>query len=181
LHLLPALIVALAAAPALAQQSPDPLQKFYGEPLKRLYEDPMKKYFPDPTPPGLRPPPSAYPSNPLIPGGQPRAPRTFNQSRSAPGTAPELPPGMVTGAQPYGNQPEYDSRFRHFDANNDGQLSRDEYLRSNMQRAPVNPSVRDLGSDSLRRRFDSRFAGTDANRDGRVTRQEYDAARNPRF
>lgn len=181
LHLLSAFVVALVAAPAAAQQSPDPLRKFYGEPYKQLYQDPMKKYLPNPTPPGLAPLPPIYPDNPLIQGGQTRAPRTFNQARPAPGAAPELPPGMVTGTQPYGNLPDYDPRFRHYDANNDGQLSRDEYLRSQMQRAPANPSVGDLRANSLRRRFDSRFAGADANRDGRVSRQEYDSVLNPRF
>jgi len=67
------------------------------------------------------------------------------------------------------------------DANNDGQISRDEYLRNQMQRAPVNPSVRDLQAGSLQRRFDGRFGAADTNRNGRIDPNEYMGASNPRF
>ena len=185
-RILPLALTAFIAAPALAQQpgTPnDPLQRMYDAPLKRYFsnEDPLKKYMPSQKPsPFATRPPSIYPDNPLIPGGQPQAPRTFNQ-QAAPAPLPQLPPGMVTGQQPYGSQPAYDPRFRHMDANNDGQISRDEYTRNQMQRAPTNPSVRDLQAGSLQRRFDGRFGAADANRNGRIDRNEYDAAPNPRF
>jgi hypothetical protein len=187
LRVLPLALTALLAAPALAQQPAtpnDPLQRMYDAPLKRYFgnEDPLKRYLPNQKPtPFEAKPPSVYPDNPLIPGGQPRAPRTFNQQAAPAARQPQLPPGMVTGAQPNGTQPTFDPRFRHLDANNDGQISRDEYLTSRMQRAPVNPSVRDLQAGSLQRRFDSRFGAADANRNGRIDRNEYDAATNPRF
>ena len=174
---------ALIAAPAYAQQTPnDALQKMYDAPLKRMYDDPMKKYYADPAPMPQPPkPPQIYPSNPLIPGGQPRSPRTFNQQPSGSTTQPQLPPGMVAGGMPYGSQPTLDPRFRHMDSNNDGQISHDEYLRSQMQRAPFNPAYNDLQGGSLQRRYDSRFRGADANRDGHITRDEYDSSLNPRF
>jgi hypothetical protein len=185
-RILPFAMIAFMAAPALAQRpgTPnDPLQRMYDAPLKRYFsnEDPLKKYMPTQKPsPFQQKLPSIYPDNPLVPGGQPQAPRTFNQ-QSAPEALPQLPPGMVTGAQPYGSQPAYDPRFRHFDANNDGQISRDEYVRTQMQRAPANPSVGALGAGSLQRRFDSRFGAADTNRNGRIDPNEYGAASNPRF
>jgi len=179
---LPLALAALLAASAHAQQQPsDILQKMYDAPLKRMYDDPMKKYRPDTSPPPTAPLPQIYPNNPLIPGGQPQAPRTFNQLPSAPPVAPTLPPGMVAGGKPYGDRPPLDPRFRHMDANNDGQISREEYLRSNMQRAPAVPTTGALQGSVLQRRFDSRFKGADVNHDGQISRDEYDSTLNPRF
>jgi hypothetical protein len=178
---LPLALAILIAAPAYAQTPNDALQKMYDAPLKRMYDDPMKKYYTEPAQPSMPKPPQIYPNNPLIPGGQPQPMRTFNQGSSGAAAQPNLPPGMVTGGMPYGSQPPLDPRFRRMDSNNDGRITREEYLRSQMQRTPVNPSYNDLEAGSLQRRYDSRFRGADANHDGRITRDEYDSSLNPRF
>jgi hypothetical protein len=189
--LLSIMLAGLFAAPAFAQtrssppapaqsQRNDPLQRMYDAPLRKLYEDPLKKMYPEPGSPFGRAP-SIYGANPLIPGGQPTAPTTMNAAPPAAPAAPPLPPGMVTGEKPYGEQDAFDPRFRRLDANNDGQLGRDEYLRMQMQRAPAHPAYADTQRGSLQRRFENRFGAADTNRNGRIDRQEYDRARNPRF
>jgi hypothetical protein len=194
MHIKPILLAIVAtalAAPAFAQmrsapgapsdaQRRDSLQRMYEAPLRKMYEDPLKKMFPDPTSPFGKAP-QIYGANPLIPGGQPTAPRTMNEPPAAVPAQPPLPPGMITGAKPYGEQDAFDPRFRRFDANNDGQLTRDEYSRMQMLRAPANPAYADTQRGSLQRRFDSRFGAADSNRNGRLDRNEYNSATNPRF
>jgi hypothetical protein len=188
--LLAAVAIALAA-PAFAQtrnapgapadaQRRDSLQRMYDAPLRRMYEDPLRKIYPDTSSPFGKAP-QIYGSNPLIPGGQPTAPTTMNAPPPAVPAAPPLPPGMITGDKPYGEQDTFDPRFRRFDANNDGQLSRDEYQRMQMLRAPSYPAYADTQRGSLQRRFDNRFGAADTNRNGRLDRQEYNGATNPRF
>jgi hypothetical protein len=176
----PALAQMRGAPPAPAQsQRSDPLQRMYDAPLRKLYEDPLKKMYPEPGSPFGKPP-SIYGANPLIPGGQPTAPTTMNAPPPAVPPSPPLPLGMITGEKPYGEQDAFDPRFRRFDANNDGQLSREEYARMQNLRAPANPAYADTQRGSLQRRLNDRFGAADANRNGRIDRREYDA-RGSRF
>jgi len=176
----------LAAEPAFSQSqlpTPESIQRMYDAPVKRLYEDPMAKYNPPTS--SADPARNLYGRNPMIPGGAPTAPHTYNESAPTGGTAAGLlPPNARAGAAaaaPSGDDAAAEARFRRLDLDNNGKITRDEYVNSQMMRAPGSGLAAQARRESLGRRFDSRFGGADRNHDGRITPDEYVGASNPRF
>jgi hypothetical protein len=175
----------LAAGSAVAQSqlpTPESIQKMYDAPVNRLYGDPMRKY--DPSTGYADPARNLYGRNPMVPGGAPTAPHTYNESAPNGGLPADLfPPNARAGAAraPSGADAAADARFRRFDLDRNGAITRDEFVNSQMMRAPGTGLAVQARRESLQRRFDSRFGGADRNHDGRITPDEYLGATNPRF
>jgi hypothetical protein len=161
-------LATLPAEPAFAQaapgQGPDILEQQRQATIKRLYGDPLTRIRPVPPSPTDQAVRGLY-RNPV-------APEASLGAVAAPAPATAVPAS-----------PAPDQRFARMDRDRDGTVSREEYLDSQMRRAPLAGEQGAGGPrrEALARRFGSRFGGADANRDGRISPDEYTGAQNPRF
>ena len=100
----------------------------------------------------------------------------------ADGSQPPPPPGHGHGRRP---PPSADMFFKRFDANKDGVVTYDEFVKGHANPPPPPPPPADsngkdspppppppMTEDQLKERFNS----LDANGDGQITRDEYEAA-----